>query len=88
LQGSGLDSRFIELARGARCRGEAFDLIALCFCSAADKCQCCRLARADEALDSLDTTLRIKNMFDNALLCVTEMRVLIGKGDGDWARKN
>ena len=88
LQGSGLESCLIQLARGAGGRGEAFDLIALLFRGAADDCERGRFARAGEALDSLNAVRRAENIFDHALLCVVEMRVLVGNGDGLRTRKN
>jgi hypothetical protein len=88
LQGSGVDSCLIQLARSAGGRGEAFDLIALCFRGAADDCERGRLARAGEALDSLDAVRRAENILDHALLCPVEMRVLVGNGDGVRTRKN
>ena len=88
MQGSSLDACFIQLARGAGGRGEALDLIALPFRGAADDCERGCFARAGEALDSLDAIRRAENIFDHALLCLVEMRVLVGNGDGVRARKN
>src|SRR5208282_5969151 len=88
LQGSGLDSRFAKLARGAGCRGEALNLIALHFCGAADDGERGGLARAGEALDSLDAVRRAEDIIDHALLRPVEMRVLVGNGDGLRPRKN
>ena len=63
-------------------------MIALPFRSVADDCERGCLARAGEALDSLDAVRRAENIFDHALLCLVEMRVLVGNGDGVRARKN
>ena len=88
LQGSGVDSRLLQLLRGARGRGEALDLIALRFRGAADDGKRGGLARAGEALDSLDAVGRAEHIFDHALLCPIEMLVLVGNGDGLRTRKN
>ena len=88
MQGSGFNSCLIQLARGAGGRGEALNLIALAFRGAADGCERGRLARAGEALDSLNAVRRAENIFDHGLLCLVEMRVLVGKGDGLRTRKN
>ena len=88
MQGSGFDACFIQLARGAGGRGEALDLIALPFRGAADDGERGCLARAGEALDSLDAVRRAENILDHALLCPVEMRVLVGNGDGLRTRKN
>ena len=39
-------------------------------------------------MDSLNAVRRAENIFDHALLCLVEMRVLVGKGDGLRTRKN
>ena len=88
MQGSGFNSCLIQLARGAGGRGEALNLIALPFRGAADDCERGRLARAGEALDSLNAVRRAEHILDHALLCPVEMRVLIGNGDGLRTRKN
>src|SRR5271157_1997538 len=88
LQGSGVDSRFAKLARGAGCRGEALDLIVPPFRGAADDGERGGLARAGEALDSLDAVRRAEHILDHALLCPVEMRVLVGNSDGVRTRKN
>jgi len=84
LQGSRFNSCVVQLARGAGGRGETFHLIALLFRDAADDCESGRLARAGEALDSLDAVWRTEDIFDHVLLRAIEMRVLIGNGDGVW----
>src|ERR1022692_2363739 len=88
LQGSGLDACLVQLPCGAGGRGEALDLIALPFHGAADHCERGCLARAGEALDSLDAVRRAEHILDHALLCPVEMRVLVGNGDGLRTRKN
>ena len=88
MQGSRFNSCVVQLARGAGGRGETLNLIALPFRGAADDCEGGRLARAGEALDSLNAVRRTENIFDHALLRVIEMRVLIGKGDGVWTRED
>src|ERR1700730_10916191 len=88
LQGSRFNSCVVQLARGAGGRGEPLNLIALPFRGAADDCEGGRLARAGEALDSLNAVRRTENIFDHALLRVIEMRVLIGKRDGVWTRED
>ncbi len=88
MQGSRFNSCLIQLARGAGGRGEALNLIALPFRGAADDCERGRLARAGEALDSLNAVRRTEHIFDHALLCAVEMRVLVGNGDGLRTRKN
>src|SRR3984893_584797 len=87
LQGSRFNSCVVQLARGAGGRGETLNLIPLAFSGIADDCECGRLPRAGEALDSLNAVWRTENIFDHALLRVIEMRVLIGKGDGVWTRE-
>ena len=62
--------------------------ISLRFSGAADDRERSRLARAGEALDSLDAVRRAEHIFDHALLCAVEMRVLVGNGDGLRTRKN
>jgi len=88
LQGSGFDARLIQLARGAGGRGKALNLIALLFRGAADDCERGCLARAGEALDSLDEIRRTEDIFDHALLCPVEMWVMVGNGDGARTGKN
>ena len=88
MQGSGLDSCFIQLACSAGGWGEALDLIALRFRGAADDREGGRFARACEALDSLDAVSRAEYILDHALLCPVEMRVLVRNGDGLGTRKN
>ena len=88
MQRFSLDTCFIQLARSARGRGEAFDLIALLFSSIADDCERGGLTRAGEALDSLDTIRRAEHILDHGPLCPVEMRVLVGNGDGLRTRKN
>jgi hypothetical protein len=88
LQGSRFNSGVVQLARGAGGRGETLNLIALPFRDAADDCEGGCLARAGEALDSLNAVRRTENIFDHALLRVIEMRVLIGNGNGLRARKD
>jgi len=86
LQGSSLEACFIQLARSAGGRGEAFNLIALRFCGAADDGKRGCFAPAGESLDSLDAVRRAKNSFDHALLCKVEMRVLRRTKLGEVAR--
>src|SRR5208282_2121793 len=88
LQGSRFNSCVVQLARGAGGRGETLNLIALAFSSIADDREGGRLARASEALDSLNPVRRTENIFDHALLRMIEVRVLIGKGDGVWTRED
>src|SRR5438874_13747094 len=88
LQGSGLDACLIQLARGTGSRGEALDLIAPHFRGAADDGERGCLTRAGEALDSLDPVRRAEDIFDNALLCLIEMRVLVGHADRLRTGKN
>ena len=88
LQCSGVDTGLLQLFRGARGRGEAFDLIALRFRRAADDGERGGLARAGKTLDSLDAVGRAEHIFDHALLRVVEMFMPVGNGDGLRARKN
>jgi hypothetical protein len=88
LQGCGVDSCLIQLARGERGRGEALDLITVRFSSAANGRKRGRLARAGITLDSLDLVRRAENIFDYGLLCVIQVRVLVGNGDSLRPRKN
>ena len=81
LQCSGVDSGLLQLFRGARGRGEAFDLIALRFRRAADDGERGGLARAGETLDPLDAVGRAEHIFDHALLRVVEMFMPVGNGD-------
>ena len=81
LQSPGLDSCLILLARGAGGRGEAPDLIALRFSGTADGRKRGRLARAGITLDSLDAVRRTQNIFDHGLLCMVQMREMVGNGE-------
>ena len=66
MQGSGFDSSLIQLSRGAGGRGKTLNLITLRFRSAADGGERGRLARACEALDSLDAIRRAEYIFDHS----------------------
>ena len=88
LQCSGADTGLLQLFRGARGRGEAFDLIALRFRRAADDGERGGLARAGKTLDSLDAVGRAEDIFEHALLRVVEMFMPVGNGDRLRARKN
>src|ERR1035441_5990707 len=88
LQCSSVDTGLLQLFRGARGRGEAFNLIALRFRRAADDGERGGLARAGKTLDSLDAVGRAEYVFEHALLRVVEMFMPVGNGDGLRARKN
>src|ERR1035441_5234725 len=67
---------------------DLFNLIALPFRGAAEDDEGGRLARAGKALDTLNAVRRAEYIFDHALLCPVEMRMLVGNGDGVRMRKN
>src|SRR5580704_9447358 len=88
LQGSGLDTGLIQLARSAGGRRKTLDLIPLPFSSATDDRERRCFARASEALDYLDVVRRTEHILDHAPLCPVEMLVMIGNGDGLRTGKN